>query len=143
MRADAHLFAACTWRALSAARLALLLVLVVPAPACGGSSTFDSDVCSAQDLRARTAASTRPAHLWSKRFGDQRSHYVESVAVDPSGSALVTGWIDRSSHTSGPSGLTTKSDHDWLVLKVSPSGDIVFRKSLGEGDEDVQRGERI
>jgi hypothetical protein len=116
MRADSHSSPGCSGRS----RLSLSLVLLGTATACGGSSaSLNRDICSAHDARGG------PALDWGRRFGGHQSHYVESIAVDPSGNTLVTG------HVGG----------DLLVLKVSPIGEQLFLKRFESlADE---RGTRI
>lgn len=60
-------------------------------------------------------------HLWSKRFGDASAQYGQSVAVDPAGNALLTGYFAGTADFGGGP-LTSGGANDIFVAKLASVG---------------------
>ena len=71
-------------------------------------------------------------HLWSKRFGDARSQYGESVATDNSGNIVVTGRFQGSVDFGGGV-LTNDGIWDIFLVKFDASGNHLWSKRFGDG----------
>lgn len=69
-------------------------------------------------------------HLWSKSFGSAGGDTAESVAIDPMGDVIVTGW------SSGPN-----DNFDAFVVKLDAAGNHVW--SSWFGDADAQFGAQV
>lgn len=75
-------------------------------------------------------------HLWSKRLGGAGIDIPESLAVDPSGNALVTGSFEGSVDFGGGA-LTSAGGEDIFVLKLSSAaGAHVFSQRAGGASGD-------
>jgi hypothetical protein len=74
-------------------------------------------------------------HIWSKKFGDDQFQFVQSIAVDPSGNAIITGAF-RGSIDFGGGVLTstTPSYEDAYVAKFGPGGSHIWSKKFGDGN---------
>ena len=59
------------------------------------------------------------AHLWSKRFGDGNAQHANAVAVDASGSVIVTGDFNATVDFGGGA-LTSAGGSDIFVAKFGP-----------------------
>ena len=81
-----------------------------------------------------------PTHLWSQRFGDSNSQFIESVAVDPSGNVLVTGWfMGTVDFGGGP--LVSAGSEDVFIAKFTPGGAHLWSKRFGNNS--AQRGAQV
>lgn len=79
---------------------------------------------------------TGPA-TWAKRFGDANGQFGRAIAMDSQGNVFVTGGFTGalsipgfSLNSGGP------SDNDIFVAKLSPSGQVLWAKSFGDGSKD-------
>jgi hypothetical protein len=70
--------------------------------------------------------------LWGKRFGDAGSQGAWSIATDPKGNVLVTGYVSGAiDFGSGP--LISAGGGDIFVAKLDPSGAPVWSRRFGDG----------
>jgi|WetSurMetagenome_2_1015567.scaffolds.fasta_scaffold149668_1 hypothetical protein len=72
------------------------------------------------------------SHIWSKRFGDDRQQFVQSIAVDPSGNAIITGSFQGTIDFGGgtlDSGSPTMEDA--FIAKFGPGGAHLWSKKFG------------
>lgn len=78
-------------------------------------------------------------HLWSKGFGDAKDQAGQSIAVDPMGNAVVTGFFNGSVGF-GPIALTSAGEQDIFVVKLDPSGGHLWSKGFGDAQSQVGQG---
>ncbi|MBL7132690.1 MAG: SBBP repeat-containing protein, partial [Phycisphaerae bacterium] len=82
--------------------------------------------------------------LWATYLGGSSSDYGYGIAVDASGSALVTGGTSSSNFTGGSNNGGTnnsfKGSYDAFVAKVSSSGSLLWATYLGGSSYDYGRG---
>jgi hypothetical protein len=79
-------------------------------------------------------------HVYSKRFGDDSDQFGDSIAVDGSGNAFVTGRF-AGSVDFGTGLLTSAGGNDVFLVKLDPAGNAVFGKRAGDAAE--QRGDGL
>jgi hypothetical protein len=78
-------------------------------------------------------------HSWSRRFGDSDDYQEAwSVAVDPSGNALVAGYF-RGTVDFGGGALVSVGGEDIFVAKFDPSGTHLWSRRFGDADWQVAR----
>jgi hypothetical protein len=75
-------------------------------------------------------------HLWSRRFGSNLDELAVSLAVDPAGSAIITGSFDDSLDF-GDGVMRTAGRSDVFVAKFAPDGHTMWSRRLGHADEDI------
>jgi hypothetical protein len=68
-------------------------------------------------------------HLWGKRFGDSDYQTGQSVAVDGSGSVIVTGFFDDTVDFGGGA-LTSAGDYDTFIAKLDAGGDHLWSQGF-------------
>jgi gliding motility-associated-like protein len=74
---------------------------------------------------------------WQKTFGGSKSDWVESIIQKPNGDYVLAG----SSH-SNISGEKTEDSYglgDYWILKINPSGTIVWQKTIGGNNGDYAK----
>jgi len=72
-------------------------------------------------------------HLWSKRFGDGDYQLANAVALDASGSVIVTGVLNGSVDFGG--GVLSSAGHsDIFIAKFGSDGTHLWSKRFGDGD---------
>lgn len=76
-------------------------------------------------------------HLWSRRFGAQLDELAVSLAVDPAGSAVLTGSFDDVLDFGDGAPLHTAGRSDVFVAKLGPDGATLWAQKLGNTDEDI------
>jgi len=75
-------------------------------------------------------------HIWSQRFGDSDNDLGLAVAVDRSGSILITGWFFGTVNLGGEV-LTSAGDQDIFIAKYDVSGNHLWSKQFGDSGEDI------
>jgi hypothetical protein len=87
-----------------------------------------------------TASAQIPQHIWSHRFGDASFQSGWSVAVDGSGSVIVTGsFVGTVDFGGGP--LASAGSEDIFVAKFDAGGNHVWSQRFG--DASSQRGQCV
>ena len=75
------------------------------------------------------------SHIWSKSFGDDKHQFVRSIAVDPSGNAIITGaFLGSINFGGGALTSTTPSFEDVFVAKFGPGGSHIWSKKFGDAN---------
>ncbi len=69
--------------------------------------------------------------LWSQQIGTSSGDFSNSVAVDGSGNAYISG------RTSGDLGGTNAGGYDAFLIKYDSSGDELWSQQIGTSDDDV------
>lgn len=137
-------------------RLPRLLFFLLPAliSSCGGRSSLLSQADSRNDVplpldRSRVDRLRvdqprpdlfRPDHLapdlpdltatWAVSFGGKDPDQADAIAVDPWGNVLVTGYFG-STVAFGNTSFTSKGSADAFILKLSPTGKVLWARSIG------------
>jgi hypothetical protein len=70
-------------------------------------------------------------HVWSKKFGDTTGQYGRSVAADPMGNVVITGYFQGTMDFGGGP-LTTAGNSDIFVAKFDASGNHLWSKRFGD-----------
>ncbi len=81
------------------------------------------------------------SHIWSKRFGDEEQQSVQSIAVDPSGNAIITGNFKGSINFGGTILTSSSVYEDVFVAKFGPGGAEIWAKRFG--DPNPQEGTAV
>ncbi len=76
-------------------------------------------------------------HLWSKRFGGISYGYGNSVSVDSSGNAYITGYFYSSTINFGGDNLTNSGDRDIFLAKFDSNGNHLWSKRFGGTGDDA------
>jgi hypothetical protein len=92
----------------------------VPLTSAGGSDVFV----------AKLAADSSP--VWSKGFGDVTHQEGTSIAVDPKGNVLLTGFFFGKADFGGGVPLTSAGGSDVFVAKLAPDGNPLWSKGFGD-----------
>lgn len=69
--------------------------------------------------------------VWTQRFGDSADQHLTSLAVDASGSVIVTGQFQGEIDL-GAGPLTSAGGNDIFVAKLDASGSALWSKSFGD-----------
>ncbi|MET3542539.1 Tfp pilus assembly major pilin PilA, partial [Pontibacter aydingkolensis] len=77
--------------------------------------------------------------LWAQRSGGANNDISNSIAVDGSGNAYVTGYFYETT-TFGSTTLTSSGGQDMFVAKYNASGTVVWAKQAGGTNSDYGRG---
>lgn len=72
--------------------------------------------------------------LWEKYFGGSGYDFGRDISIAADGNYLVAGFAD--SHDGNVTGVHPTDLDGWL-LKVDPSGNLLWQKTIGGSDEDV------
>jgi hypothetical protein len=78
-------------------------------------------------------------HVWSKTFGDSASQVGLGIAVDASGSVVVTGRMTGTVNFGGGALTGTGASNGFLV-KLDPQGNHLWSKIIGAGGENAGQG---
>jgi len=79
------------------------------------------------------------AHYWSKRYGDEDTQSVSSIAVDSVGNLLLVGEF-KSTVNLGGGNLTSAGNYDVLLGKLDASGNHLWSKRFGDSGWQVSSG---
>ena len=101
----------------------------VPLTSAGGSDVFVAKLAPDSSL------------VWSKRFGDAADQEGTSIAADPKGNVLVTGFFSGKADFGGAVPLTSAGGRDVFIAKVAPDGSPVWSKRFGDAMD--QKGASI
>jgi hypothetical protein len=71
---------------------------------------------------------------WLKSFGDAEYQFGTSLAVDPAGDVLLTGYFTGSVDFGGGA-LTSAGNEDVFVAKLDPTGAHVWSKRFGDASD--------
>jgi hypothetical protein len=80
---------------------------------------------------------TSGAHVWSKVFGDAEAQQGRAVAVDSAGNVFVTGFFSGTLSFSAGLTLTSAGLEDIFLVKLDPSGNVLWAKGFGDGDSQL------
>lgn len=78
-------------------------------------------------------------HVWSKSFGGPGADRCERIAVDSAGNVIVAGGFSGTASFGGAS-LTSAGLRDVFVIKLDPTGNVVFRQRAGGAGDDLAYG---
>ena len=70
-------------------------------------------------------------HKWSKRFGGDAGDYGNSVSVDSSGNAYITGWFESSTIDFGGGILTNAGIYNIFLARFDSNGNHLWSKRFG------------
>ena len=92
-------------------------------------------------LTAQCAIAQTPNFLWAASFGSglETGYAAElgrAITVDKSGNIYVAGYFNSTNALFGTNILTTRGDFDALVMKLDPSGNVLWARSAGGSDDD-------
>ncbi len=82
-------------------------------------------------------------HVWSRRFGGQLDELAVSLAVDASGSVVLTGSFDDVLDFGDGAPLHTAGRSDVFVAELGPDGSTRWAQKLGNTDEDIGAGATV
>ncbi len=107
-----------------------------------GSASFGgASLASAGDRDIFVAKySAAGAHLWSRRFGNTGADAGYGIAVDASGSVLLTGYFSGSTDFGGGMLYSPYANWDTFVVKLSSAGNHVWSKNYWNVSSDVGNG---
>ena len=77
--------------------------------------------------------------VWAKRFGGVAEDFSESIAIDNNGNIIVAGhYIGTADFDPGAASfnLTSNGSEDIFILKLDPSGNFIWAKSIGAANSD-------
>jgi hypothetical protein len=75
-------------------------------------------------------------HVWSTRFGGKDKDWGNSIAADEFGNSYLTGWFWYEVDFGGTV-LKSKGKEDAFLLKLSPTGSVLWAKSFGNDSRDM------
>jgi hypothetical protein len=78
-------------------------------------------------------------HVWSKTFGDGASQVGLGIAVDASGSVVLTGRMAGSVNFGGGA-LTATGTSNGFLVRLDPQGSHLWSKIIGAGGENAGQG---
>jgi hypothetical protein len=95
-------------------------------------NAFDSFFEGYREAFAAKLASSNGAILWSTFIGGELDDFAESIAVDPSGNAVVLGWTN-SEHFPAVGGFRSSlsGDSDLFVVKLRSDGALEWSSYYG------------
>lgn len=73
-----------------------------------------------------------PVHQWSKKFGDSSNQAARSVAFDPSGNAIIVGYMEGAVDFGGGP-LVAVGGFDAFIAKFDVLGGHLWSKRFGDG----------
>jgi len=77
--------------------------------------------------------------VWAKRFGGVAEDFSESITLDNNGNIIVAGfYIGTADFDPGAASfnLTSNGNEDIFILKLDPSGNFIWAKSIGGNNSD-------
>jgi hypothetical protein len=74
--------------------------------------------------------------LWAQSAGGADSENGQSISLDGSGNAYVTGGFDSKTLAFPTATLTNQGSSDFFIAKYSPLGKFLWAKGAGGGDQD-------
>jgi hypothetical protein len=77
---------------------------------------------------------------WSKAFGGATYAYPGGFLIDPAGYLLLTGGYFGTVDF-GDGAVTSKGTNDLFVVKLDAMGQLIWKKSAGDGD--IQEGQSV
>jgi hypothetical protein len=77
--------------------------------------------------------------IWAKRFGDGQNQLARGLAVDPAGNVLITGSFNGNLNFGGAT-LTSAGLGDVFVAKLGPTGNHIWSKRFGDGNDQLGAG---
>lgn len=100
-----------------------------------GGGAFTKKGCCFEDVFL-AKYDTNGNHIWSKGFGDIDADNVTSIAVDPAGNPIITGFFQSVINFGGgnlmaPAGGAT----DIYVAKFDPAGAHIWSKNFGDASD--------
>lgn len=79
--------------------------------------------------------------VWAKSFGNTGVEAPTALFVDNESEYIyLTGYFSSSSITFGTETLTNTGDTDIFIVKISPSGDVVWAQHIGGSNAEMVRG---
>ncbi len=75
--------------------------------------------------------------VWSKRAGGTGIDYGSSIATDPAGNVLVTGYFYSPAITFGSTTLTNSGGADLFVVKYDAGGNVLWADKAGGASQDM------
>lgn len=73
-----------------------------------------------------------PVHQWSKKFGDAANQAARSVTFDPSGNAIIVGYMEGTVNFGGGP-LVAVGGFDAFIAKFDVAGGHLWSKRFGDG----------
>src|SRR5436190_20577711 len=92
-------------------------------------------ILSLQFLNFNSSAQA-PNWLWAYNAGGANDDMGISIAIDNSGNSYVTGYFGSPSITFGSTTLTNAGNYDIFIVKYSPTGNVLWAKSVGGSGHD-------
>lgn len=81
-------------------------------------------------------------HVWSKGFGDDKDQEGNAIAVDSAGNVFVTGDFAGTLDLGGGKTLTASDNRDFFIIKLDPSGNVLWGKAAGDATG-IQQGNAV
>ena len=103
---------------------------------CLGEVTPQPETCATAANEDCLSAPDCAAHLWSKRAGDALGQNGQGLAVDSAGNVLVIGYFQGTIDFGGGP-LTSAGNNDIFVVKLDPSGAVLWSKKFGDATAQV------
>jgi len=99
----------------------------------GGTVNMDGVNLTAQggDDILITKYSSGGTLLWAKSFGSTGADNAKGVATDQTGNVYVTGFFNATVNFGPGNNLTSAGSDDIFVLKLDPSGNVVWARRFG------------
>jgi hypothetical protein len=104
-----------------------------PAPSANPPAALPAQ---AADLPGPAENEREARHAWSFRLGAAESDAARAVAMDEQGNTFITGYF-TGAVTFGPTQLTSAGGTDVYLIKVSPTGQILWARQLGGPGDDI------
>jgi hypothetical protein len=79
---------------------------------------------------------TNGTHQWTTRFGGKDKDWGNSIASDSFGNSYITGWFWYDVKF-GATELKSNGKEDAFLLKLSPTGSVLWAKSYGGESRDM------
>lgn len=80
--------------------------------------------------------------VWGAFFGGTQDDEGRGIVVDAAGNVYVTGYFQGQAHfdahiMTGPAVVTGSGKKDIFILKLSPSGALIWAKAIGGAEDDI------
>ncbi len=105
------------------------------------SGAFDTTFAGSHDIFVTKLDASGSSLIYSGLLGGNGDDQAQSVAIDESGAAYVTGQTNSSNFTVTPGAFDTSLSGTWdgFVTKVNPSGDaLIYSTYLGGSNYDCE-----